>query len=887
MVTLISLAAILEVVRRAEREGANKLFAFYLPWDDSSKTVISLAREKPAIGRVYVGEDGHLYVNGSRIRFLGVNIVGSAAFPSKEDAEKIAGRLAKFGVNIVRFHHMDASWASPNIFNESAGGTRQLDRAALERLDYFISKLKENGIYVNLNLLVSRRFTSADGLPREIDSVDWKDQQVLGFFDDEVLELEKEYARQLLTHWNPYLGSTYAEDPVVAMVEIVNEQGLLHAWLGGVVDRLPDVFLARLREKWNAFLAEKYGSTESLLDSWRPPEDIYGEEMLSNGDFRNGVQGWSIEVHDGARAGYSLRTGPEGLPALAISVSRRGAENWHVQFNYPGIEVRDGESYIVSFKAKADENAVLYVSLRQAHEPWGSLSQVVEIALTPEWRDYTVILLASGTDSNARLDVTNLGARETTYYFANFSMRRFGGFALRDGENLESGTVNVFSLQEYGGRSPQARKDWMEFLWGLEQEYFRSMYKYLKEELGVKSLIIGTIVGCSTPNIMASLDIVDAHAYWQHPAFPHVAWDPSDWYVYNVPMVNYPLSSNIVWLASKRVYGKPFTVTEYNHPAPNTYDLETVAILATYAALQDWDGIFLFDYGSLNNWDSRKIRGFFDVDQHPAKMATLIPAYTMFVRGDVPPAEELILYGMDRETELRLLVEGKAAAWNLPSATHIGMDPRAPLIHRVGLALDGRSSGEPQFPEKVYVSDNSVVRWDCGAANRCFLEVDSSGTIALLGYIGERNFSISGVEVQVGKTLLNGFAGVFLVVLDGKDFRDWSRILVIAVGYTGNTNMRIRDYDTGNTIFTVSESLDRVPEYSGRITCGSDWGRAPTLTEGVTARILLHGVKDARVWALDNKGEKAVAVAVEAGGDSVSFTIGPQYNTIWYLVERG
>ncbi|RLE68171.1 MAG: carbohydrate-binding protein, partial [Thermoprotei archaeon] len=229
---LLALILALAVVMRTRRGGGGRLFEFYLPWDDSSPTPVSLAgfSEKPAgrSGHVYVGRDGHLYVGGRRIRFLGVNICGSAAFPRKEDAEKIAARLAKFGVNIVRFHHMDAPWADPNIFDESSGGTRKLDSESLDRLDYFIAKLKENGIYVDLNLLVSRRFRASDGLPPEVERVEWKDQQVLGFFVDRVLELEKEYARQLLTHRNPYLATTYAEEPAVAIVEVVNEQGLVH-----------------------------------------------------------------------------------------------------------------------------------------------------------------------------------------------------------------------------------------------------------------------------------------------------------------------------------------------------------------------------------------------------------------------------------------------------------------------------------------------------------------------------------------------------------------------------------------------------------------------------------------------------------------------------------
>ncbi len=62
--------------------------------------------------------------------------------------------------------------------------------------------------------------------------------------------------------------TTYAEEPSVAIVEIVNEQGLLQGWLGGVLDKLPPIFKNRLRYKWNNYLLGKYGSTENLEKAW-------------------------------------------------------------------------------------------------------------------------------------------------------------------------------------------------------------------------------------------------------------------------------------------------------------------------------------------------------------------------------------------------------------------------------------------------------------------------------------------------------------------------------------------------------------------------------------------------------------------------------------------
>lgn len=77
-------------------------------------------------------------------------------------------------------------------------------------MDYFISVLKQNGIYVNLNLLAGRKFVSADGLLTEIDTVDWSYQHFIAIFHRPMIDLQKEFAQQLLTHINPYTGVSYA-----------------------------------------------------------------------------------------------------------------------------------------------------------------------------------------------------------------------------------------------------------------------------------------------------------------------------------------------------------------------------------------------------------------------------------------------------------------------------------------------------------------------------------------------------------------------------------------------------------------------------------------------------------------------------------------------------
>ena len=102
---------------------------------------------------------GEFFEGGEKVRLLGTNLCFGANFCSHEKAERLAATLARFGIGVVRLHHMD----SHDIWGKNIGkGKTEIDPEKLERLDYLISRLHEKGIYVNINLHVSRAFGEID-----------------------------------------------------------------------------------------------------------------------------------------------------------------------------------------------------------------------------------------------------------------------------------------------------------------------------------------------------------------------------------------------------------------------------------------------------------------------------------------------------------------------------------------------------------------------------------------------------------------------------------------------------------------------------------------------------------------------------------------------------
>ena len=90
-----------------------------MPIDISS----SFGAERPAGKHGFLTRSGSHFVfeDGTPARFWGVNFNGGACFPEFWYAEKAARRLRMTGINIVRFHQLDAEWNTPNLFSFSKG----------------------------------------------------------------------------------------------------------------------------------------------------------------------------------------------------------------------------------------------------------------------------------------------------------------------------------------------------------------------------------------------------------------------------------------------------------------------------------------------------------------------------------------------------------------------------------------------------------------------------------------------------------------------------------------------------------------------------------------------------------------------------------------------
>jgi hypothetical protein len=123
----------------------------------------------------------------------------------------------------------------------------------------------------------------------------------------------------------------------------------------------------------------------------------------------------------------------------------------------------------------------------------------------------------------------------------------------------------------------------------------------------------------------------------------------------------------------------------------------------------------------------------------------------------------------------------------------------------------------------------------------------------------------------------DGWCAITVTVMDGSlPTRPSSRVprpvrlLITATGYAENTDMGWKE----------------VPGYPPKSSCGRNWGKPPSLVEGVPATVTLPlPAKRVQAWALDERGQRKSQIPVNAdpSGNAV-IHIGPQWQTLWYEV---
>jgi len=242
--------------------------------DDIQGTILdmSFVLDAPAgkHGFLKTDEEGHLFFeDGTKVKFWGVNCGPEVLSLSYDRIDKVVDRIAAQGFNLVRFHQMDRK-SVDSLFGSSKDA-KKVDPYKMDRMCYFIAKMKEKGIYLYLDQIVLLRGSEDDnhlgdpgkGYKRSI------------WYDERSMEMAENYIRQLMGWYNPYTGYKIAEDPVLAFVTYANESSMLNAQ-----SNVPEIYHKEADREFCEWLTEKYGTEDKIREAWR----YEGKEGLLEGE---------------------------------------------------------------------------------------------------------------------------------------------------------------------------------------------------------------------------------------------------------------------------------------------------------------------------------------------------------------------------------------------------------------------------------------------------------------------------------------------------------------------------------------------------------------------------------------------------------------------------
>ena len=182
-----------------------------------------------------------------------------------------------------------------------------------------------------------------------------------------------------------------------------------------------------------------------------------------------------------------------------------------------------------------------------------------------------------------------------------------------------------------------------QFLASLEGDFLREMRGILRDELGCRALVTdmnGWRFTVPEQLVRNQFDYVDDHYYYAHPAF----LGPN----HSLPALIYGKYANnikkldefgVPYGVTRRLFGRPFTVSEYNFCPPWKTRSACAFLSGVTAAMQGWSALWRFCW-TCNDKDavdsSKKSLNHFDMAGDPCATATERAIFCFFMRRDMP-----------------------------------------------------------------------------------------------------------------------------------------------------------------------------------------------------------------------------------------------------------
>lgn len=390
------------------------------------------------------------------------------------------------------------------------------------------------------------------------------------------------------------------------------------------------------------------------------------------------------------------------------------------------------------------------------------------------------------------------------------------------------------------------------------------MRRILRDELKCPALITDMNCGGKVnafQRTRSTYDYVDDHFYVDHPVFTRNQWNlPS-----RCPNTN-PVRDGVPGgrtSASIRIWGRPFTISEFNYSGPGRFRGVGGILTGALASIQDWDALWRFAYAHADKQlFAAAPMDYFNLANDPLNQAADRAAVLLYLRRDMRPAPGRVAVVMPRD-ELRRppgRLPADPTGW-LAFSTRIGcavVDDANP-VPKDAIAIPMRQAGdraktaallaERRIPSGA--GADGVTRSETGELafdqKRGLLTIDTPRTAG--GY-AEPGLAIDAAGAGVRIDGMSIGATVFVAAVDQAPIRTSRRILVTHLTDLQNTGVQYGE--------SARQNLNA-------------WGGLPHLVRdgAATVRLALAEPGAYQVWALTTSGKRTAEIPATVDGGSL------------------
>jgi hypothetical protein len=125
-----------------------------------------------------------------------------------------------------------------------------------------------------------------------------------------------------------------------------------------------------------------------------------GPNLLRNADFAQGSASWTLEVQGAAKATnewLGVTSAPAGLTGriARFNVTALGEQKWQAQFLQNGLDLREGETYSLSFWGRAPQERPVTVQALVDQDDYHHTGLDQRVVLGPKWRKFLMPFVAT------------------------------------------------------------------------------------------------------------------------------------------------------------------------------------------------------------------------------------------------------------------------------------------------------------------------------------------------------------------------------------------------------------------------------------------------------------------------------------------------------------